>query len=60
MEESDIHAMLVAKYFMLTRIEELEGVELHAAMEEFTNEVKIMDEKKLRAAVEQTTQHYFD
>ena len=52
MEESDIQSMLIAKYFVLTRVEGLEGSELYAAMEEFTNEVRIIDPDILKEGID--------
>ena len=45
--------MLVAKYFLLTRVNKTESCdELDAAMEEFTNELVITEENVLRGAIE--------
>ena len=53
MEEEDARSMLVAKYFLLTRVEKgKDAAEVKAAMEEFTNELIITDERKLRGAIE--------
>ena len=51
MQEQYIQEMLVAKYFLLTRISKLGGKELDAGMEEFTNEIIIKDEQQLRGAI---------
>lgn len=53
MKEEDARAMLVAKYFLLTRVERTKSCdELDAAMEEFTNELVITDENVLRGAIQ--------
>lgn len=51
MQEQHIIEMLVAKYFLLTRISNLDGDELTAGMEEFVNEIIIKDEDQLRGAI---------
>ena len=55
-EEHDAHAMLVAKYFVFTRMQDLEGAELYAAMEEFVNELMITPDEKLREAIDSAHQ----
>lgn len=53
MKEEDARAMLVAKYFLLTRVNKTDSSEeLNAAMEEFTNELVITDENVLRGAIQ--------
>ena len=51
MDEEDARSMLVAKYFLLTKVGDKVGPNVNAAMEEFTNELIIMDEEKLRGAI---------
>ena len=51
MDEEDARSMLVAKYFLLTKVGDKVGANVNAAMEEFTNELIIMDEEKLRGAI---------
>ena len=45
--------MLCARYYMATRAEDLEGPEVQAAMEEFVNEIRLMDTDDLRLRVEE-------
>lgn len=52
LKEEDARNVLMAKYFLLTRVQKLPSDEVNAAMEEFTNELVITDEEIFKGAVE--------
>ena len=51
MKEEDITQLLVAKYFLLTKIDKKKSSEIQAAMEEFTNELVITDKEVMQGAI---------
>ena len=51
MKEADISKLLVAKYFLLSRVEKLKSSEAQAAMEEFTNELVMTDKEVMQGAL---------
>ena len=52
MTEEEAGKLLVAKYYLLTRVEKMDSnPEVQAAMEEFTNELIVSNPDDLRGAI---------